>query len=89
MALWELTPSNLDHPRWEASTYKGRVTVRAPNGDAARQAATQKFYIATGGPIGGLKRRSPWEDHTLLQVTPIENDRYEAEGPTEVLEPAD
>ncbi len=29
------------------------------------------------------------EDAAIIEVTPIEDDRYESEGPTEVLEPAD
>ncbi len=93
MALWELTPINLDHPRWEAGAYKGTVTVRAPNETAARRAATQKFYKPMVTLVGYLIRLSPWkddpEDAALVEVTPIEDDRYEAEGPTEVLEPAD
>ncbi len=44
-------------------------------------------------PVGDLIRLSPWkddpEDAALVEVTPIEDYRYEAEGPTEVLEPAD
>ena len=93
MALWKLAPINLDHPRWEAGAYKGTVIVRAPNEIAARRAATEKFYKPMVSPVGCLIRLSPWEDDpedaALLEVTPIEDDRYEAEGPTEVLEPAD
>ncbi len=44
-------------------------------------------------PVGDLIRLSLWkddpEDATLVEVTPIEDDHYDAEGPTEVLEPAD
>ena len=93
MALWKLAPINLDHPRWEAGAYKGTVIVRAPNETAARQAATKKFYKPMVRPDGYLISLSPWkddpEDAALVEVTPIEDDRYEAEGPTEVLEPAD
>ena len=93
MALWKLTPINLDHPRWEAGAYKKTVIVRAPNETAPRRAATEKFYMPMDRPVGNLIRLSPWkddpEDATLVEVTPIEDDNYEAEGPTEVLEPAD
>ncbi len=93
MALWRLTAINLGHPRWEAGAYKGTVTVRAPNETAARRAATEKFYKPMDRPVGDLIRLSPWkddpEDAALVEVTPIEDDRYEAEGPIEVLEPAD
>ncbi len=93
MALWKLAPINLVHPRWEVSTYKGTVIVRAPNETAARRAATEKFYESMDRPVGDLIRFSPWkddpEDAALVEVTPIEDDRYEAEGPSEVLEPAD
>ncbi len=93
MALWELTPINLDPPRWEAGAYKGTVIVRAPNETAARRAATEKYYKPMVRPDGYLLRLSPWkddpEDAALVEVTLIEDDRYEAEGPTEVLEPAD
>jgi hypothetical protein len=89
MALWRLTPINLDHPRWEAGAYKGTVIVRAPNETAARRAATEKFYMPMDMPVGDLIRLSPWkddpEDAALVEVTPIEDDLYEGEGPTEVL----
>ncbi len=89
MALWKLAPINLDHPRWEAGAYRGTVIVRAPNETAARQAATEKFYKPMVRPDGYLIRLSPWkddpEDAALLEVTPIEDDLYEGEGPTEVL----
>ena len=93
MALWKLAPINLDHPRWEAGAYKGTVIVRAPNETAARRAATEKFYKPMVTPVGYLIRLYPWKDDpddaALLEVMPIEDDRYEVEGPTEVLEPAD
>ena len=89
MALWKLAPINLDHPRWEAGAYRGTVIVRAPNETAARQAATEKFYMPMDRPVGDLIRLSPWkddpEDAALVEVTPIEDDLYEGEGPTEVL----
>ena len=89
MALWKLAPINLDHPRWEAGAYRGTVIVRAPNETAARQAATEKFYKSMVRPDGYLIRLSPWkddpEDAALVEVTPIEDDLYEGEGPTEVL----
>ena len=55
--------------------------------------ATEMFYKPMVTPVGYLIRLSHWkddpEDAALVEVTSIEDDRYEAEGPTEVLEPAD
>lgn len=91
MALWKLTPINLDHTDWEGSPgYKDPVIVRAPNEDEARQAAINKFWRATNPtPIGEPIRGCSWNNSALVEAVPIEDAPYKAEGPIEVLEPAD
>ena len=74
MPVWKLTPTDLSDPNWEASSHRGMAVVRAPDEAAARAAAAEAFDVPT---------RSP----TLVKVERIGDARYEAEGPTEILDP--
>ncbi len=90
MQLWKLTPLDLSAPNWEASTHKGPVIVRAPDEVAARQAAKDKFFRAANKQkIGDPVRHPPWAHASLVNAVTIDDERFEVEGPTEVLEPAD
>ena len=48
MAIWRLTPVDLDDPSWEASSHRGYAIIRAENEDAAREIAQQAFGVKTG-----------------------------------------
>ncbi len=43
MAVWQLMPIDLLDPDWEASSYRGRVLVRARSEAAARVLAAKSF----------------------------------------------
>ena len=88
MQLWKLTPLDLSAPNWEASTHKGPVIVRAPNEVAARKEANNKFgHAASKQPIGDPVRHPPWDHDSLVSAETINDERFEVEGPTEVLDP--
>jgi len=88
MQLWKLTPLDLSAPNWEASTHKGPVIVRAPDEFAARDAANGKFSRAANKqPIGDTVRHPPWRHASLVNAVTIDDERFEVEGPTEVLDP--
>ncbi len=88
MQLWKLTPLDLSAPNWEASTHKGPVIVRAPNEVAARKEANNKFSCAANKqPIGDPVRHPPWDHVSLVSAETIDDERFEAEGPTKVLDP--
>ncbi len=88
MQLWKLTPLDLSAPNWEASTHKGPVIVRAPDEVEARKAANIKFrFAANKQPIGDPVRHPPWDHASLVSAATIDDERFEVEGPTEVLDP--
>lgn len=88
MALWKLTPIDLLDPNWEASSHRGMAIVRAPGEAAARAAAAQAFDVPTRFPPGTPVRVPPWTRDTLVKAEAVEDDRYDARGPTQVLEPS-
>lgn len=88
MPLWKLTPIDMTDPNWQASSHRGRVIVRAPDEEAAREAAAEAFDVPTRFPPGGGVKAPPWRRPSSVRAELIEDERYDAEGPTEVLDPA-
>lgn len=88
MALWKLTPLDLTDPAWEASSHRAMATVRAPDEDAAREAAQQAFGVKTGFKPGQGIKAPPWLRPHLVKAERIKDARYDPEGPAEVLEPS-
>lgn len=87
MPLWELLPIDSADPSWEASTYCGKVIVRAAGEAAARAQAEMAFGVKTRfNPGAGLKP-PPWKRPQLASARVIRDRRYESEGPPEVLYP--
>jgi len=79
---------DLDNPNWEASSHRGPVIVRAPNEEKARAVAAEAFDVKTGFRAGQGMRFPPWTRAALVRAERIDDPRFEAEGPAEVLEPA-
>jgi hypothetical protein len=81
-------PLDLQDPAWEASTYRGKVIVRARDEASARAAAQHAFAVKTRfKPASGIKP-PPWNRPTLVKAELCEDDRYPSEGSTEVLYPS-
>jgi hypothetical protein len=87
MPVWKLTPIDLLDPNWEASSHRGAVVVRAPDEAAARTAAGRAFDVATRFPPRGGAKFPPWHSPALVSAELIDDARYEATGPTEILDP--
>jgi hypothetical protein len=87
MPVWKLTPIDPSDPNWQASSHRGMAVVRAPNEAAARAAAAEAFDVATRFPPTGGAKFPPWNSPALVKAERIDNPRYEAEGPTEILDP--
>lgn len=87
MPVWKLIPTDLADPNWQASSHRGLAVVRAPNEHAARKVAQAAFDVATHFPPGDGARFPPWSSPTLVKAEEIEDARYDAKGPTELLEP--
>jgi hypothetical protein len=87
MPVWKLTPIDLSDPNWEASSHRGAAVVRAPDEDAARAAAGKAFDLPTRFPPRGGAKFPPWHSRALVEARRIEDPRYEAEGPIEILDP--
>ncbi len=88
MALWKLTPVDLKDPNWLASSHRGRLLVRAPTETAAREAAEQAFGVKTRFVPGAGVTAPPWKRANLVKAERIDDERYDPEGPTEVLDPS-
>jgi hypothetical protein len=88
MPLWRLQPLDLSDPSWEASSHRGLVMVRAPDEEAARDEAQRAFGVKTRFSPGAGVKMPPWQRAALVSAERVRDERYEEEGPTEVLEPA-
>ncbi len=87
MAIWRLTPVDLDDPSWEASSHRGHAVVRAKNEDVAREIAQHAFGVKTGFPVSHAIIAPPWKRDTLVRVEHVKDPRFEEDGPDEVLFP--
>jgi len=81
-------PLDPNDPDWAASSHRGPVIVRAANERQARTVAAEAFDVKTGFPPGQGLRFPPWTRAALVRAKRIDDPRFEAEGPAEVLEPA-
>jgi hypothetical protein len=88
MPLWKLRPLDLGDPNWEASSHRGPVMVRAPDEQAAREQAQRAFGVKTRFSPGATIRTPPWQRASLVAAERVRDQRYEEDGPTEVLEPS-
>ena len=88
MALWRLTPIDLNDRTWLTSTVRDILIVRAPDELTARETAGNTFGIVPqhipgeDPPLG-----PPWIYAGLVRAEEIEDDRFQSEGPIEVLDP--
>ena len=88
MNLWHLSPVDLDHRNWAASTYSGEVVVRALDERDARRLAARAFGIATSHVFGEEIRVVPWGYSEFVSATTrIESDEYKIAGEPEVVGP--
>jgi hypothetical protein len=88
MPLWKLQPLDLSDPNWEASSHREVVIVRAPDEESARDEAQRAFGAKTRFSPGAGVKTPPWKRASLVSAERVRDERYEEEGPTEVLEPA-
>ncbi len=88
MPIWQLDPIDSTDQNWRASTYSGRVIVRAPVEKRARQIATLAFGIATERIPGTDPLFPPWKHGDLVECQKIEAGPHQEEGPEAILEPA-
>ena len=87
MPVWKLTPIDPSDPNWQASSHRGMAVVRAPDEATARAAAAEAFDVPTRFPPTAGAKFPPWNSPALVKAERIDNPRYEAEGPTEILDP--
>lgn len=87
MPIWELRPTDKESDHWRASKYRGRVVVRAPSEDKARDLASSKFHDMSKRVLGGDTPLNPWRQSDLIACQRLMNSAYDESGPDEVLEP--
>lgn len=71
MPMFKLSPKQLDHPNWDASTSKSPETIEADNEDKARKKLSKMHSIATCQPKGENVRESPWLDPALVDCVKL------------------
>jgi hypothetical protein len=86
--IWKLTPLDLSDPNWEASSHRGIAIVRARDQADARATAAKAFDVKTRFSPRKGQGLPPWKRANLVKVEPIDDKRYEADGPATVLEPS-
>lgn len=88
MPLWRLTPIDASDPSWATSSHCGLVIARAKDEADAREAAAKAFDMPITFRPGKGPHFPPWKRATLVKIERIEDARYEAKGPTAILEPS-
>lgn len=88
MAIWHLTPVDLDDPSWEASSHRGAAIIRADSEDLAREVAQQAFGVKTGFRAQRRIIEAPWKRAELVRAEHVSDARFEEEGPALVLSPS-
>ena len=84
MPIYRLTPRNLDHHHWSASTNKSACLVHAENEKRARQYATREFAIAVQRGPGVMIPINPWSQEDLVVCNEAEHPEIEySEGTVE------
>ena len=89
MAIWQLDPINSSDHNWRASTYVGRVTIRAPDEQRARQIAGRAFGIAADHIPGMEVPITPWLYGHLVGSQRVGAGAYEEEGEDAIVEPSE
>ncbi len=87
MPLWQLSPVEPAEPCWEASSYRGRVLVRARDEAQARDVAEKAFGVKTRFNPGRGVLAPPWTRPNQVKAEIVVDARYEPDGPAEVLYP--
>ncbi len=87
MGIWKLEPVNPDDDHWRASTYVGRLIVRAPDEDKARSLATAAFWGTAEKPPGEEMPRPPWGHPSKVTCVRLEDSGFDEEGPDGILGP--
>ena len=88
MAVWTLTPVDSNDPSWAASSHRGPAVVRARNEVEARAVAARAFDIKTGFAPGQGVYFPRWTRAALVRAEHLNDPRFAAEGPAELLEPS-
>lgn len=87
MPIWQLKPLDTRDPNWEASSYSGKVIVRARDEQAARATAEKAFGVKTRFSPGQGVKAPPWKRTELVSAEVVQDPHYDTEGPTEILYP--
>lgn len=87
MTLWKLSPVDLSHRNWDASTHKGPAIVRAPSENIARHAASIAFGMATRSTPGEDVKFTPWRHGDLVRAERVTDPRWPDDGPVAILDP--
>jgi osmotically-inducible protein OsmY len=87
MPIWQLSPVDLSDPNWQASSHRGPAIVRAPDEKTARDVAHSAFGVTMR-----FKHHPrlvvPWTRAELVHAGRVVDQRFDPNGPSEVLVPS-
>jgi len=89
MAICQHDPIDISDHNWRASTYVGRVIIRAPDEQRAREIATYALGIAAEHIPGMEVPTIPWEYGHLVECERIEPGAHAEDGEDAILEPSE
>jgi hypothetical protein len=88
MRIWELTPTQLSSPNWNASLWQEKVIARAETEADARMLANLEFAVAVQVLPGESTVVMPWnlENHVIVRDI-SKNSNFSTDGDEEILYP--
>ncbi len=89
MPNWQLDPIDPKSNNWRASTYSGRVIIRAPNEQRAHEIANRAFGIVAVYLSGTDTPLLPWVHSEIVECRKVALGSYEEVGPDEILYPSE
>jgi hypothetical protein len=88
MPIWRLTPTDLNHHYWKASSWKREVVVRAASEERARKIASLAFLTAERkATLGARTPGDPWGEPALVSAIAVNNADYPETGEEGIVGP--
>lgn len=87
MAIWKLTPIDLEHRDWQTSSFDREIIVRAESEERAREIATSAFRTGATSPPGKEIPTNPWSQSALVSAAEVKDSNYPETGQEEILNP--
>ena len=90
MKIWEFLPVDPADDCWAERAYKGRIVVRAPTEERAREILSLAIWLPADRLVGGgLVPTPPWNDPELVNYRELTDGSFDADGDEAILDPSE